>query len=226
MSKNGIKGLLIGLAAALAVAGGNLGVMMASADADTHNMQQDGEKTNVNYNTPTGIVKGNAQFVYADQGPIARQALLAAIPAGGQEILTGNITMNGSLDYNQKSGTLSLYMGDNPNNDKWGIVILDSKGVGHFYANADPEPLKKLTVSFSTDGYACMLVRFPANATVPATAGVVAPAATGATGVYVVQRGDTLSKIAKQLGTTVANLAAKNNIANVNVIHVGQQLAY
>ena len=71
-----------------------------------------------------------------------------------------------------------------------------------------------------------MLVRFPANATVPATAGVVAPAATGATGVYVVQRGDTLSKIAKQLGTTVANIAAKNNIQNVNVIHVGQQLAY
>ena len=33
-------------------------------------------------------------------------------------------------------------------------------------------------------------------------------------------------QIAKQLGTTVANIAAKNNIKNVNVIHVGQQLAY
>jgi LysM repeat protein len=72
-----------------------------------------------------------------------------------------------------------------------------------------------------------MLVRFPATTTVPATATTTATAATtGATGVYVVQRGDTLSKIAKQLGTTVANIAAKNNIQNVNVIHVGQQLAY
>ena len=68
-----------------------------------------------------------------------------------------------------------------------------------------------------------MLVRFPANANVPAGQ-TVAP--TGGSGVYVVQRGDTLSKIAKQLGTTVANIAAKNNIKNVNVIHVGQQLAY
>ena len=226
MSKNGIKGLLIGFATVLAVAGGNLGVMMASADTNTANTQ-DGENTNVSYNTPTGLVNGHAQFVFSDQGPIARQALLAAVPAGGTEIMTGNITMNGSLDYNQKSGTLSMFMGDNPNQDKWGIVILDSKGVGHFYSNIDPEPLKKLTISFTTDGYACMLVRFPANATVPATAAATAaPAATGATGVYVVQRGDTLSKIAKQLGTTVANIAAKNNIQNVNVIHVGQQLAY
>ena len=224
MSKNGIKGLLIGLATTLAVVGGNMGVMLASADVNTHNMQQDGEKTAVNYVGPQGeAIKATPQFVYADQGPIARQALLAAIPAGGQEILTGNITMNGSLDYNVKSGTMSLYMGDNPNNDKWGIVILDSKGVGHFYSNIDEEPLKKLTVRFSTDGYACMLVRFPANANVPAGQ-TVAP--TGGSGVYVVQRGDTLSKIAKQLGTTVANIAAKNNIKNVNVIHVGQQLAY
>ena len=225
MNKNGIKGLLIGLATTLAVAGGNMGVMMASADADSHNMQQDGEKTSIAYNTPTGKVSGVAQFVYSDQGPVARQALIAAIPAGGQEILTGNITMNGSLDYNQKSGTISLWMGDNPNSDKWGIVILDSKGVGHFYSNTDPEPLKKLTVSFATDGYACMLVRFPANANVPATAAATA-VAPGGTGVYTVQRGDTLSKIAMQLGTTVANLAAKNNIKNINVIHVGQQLAY
>ena len=224
MSKNGIKGLLIGLATTLAVVGGNMGVMMASADADTHNMQQDGEKTAISYQTPTGTVKATAQFVYADQGPLARQALLAAIPAGGQEILTGNIMMNNSIDNNMKSGTLSLYMGDNEAQDKWGIVILDSKGIGHFYANTDPEPIKKLTVNFATDGYACMLVRFAKNANVPAT-NTAAPVA-GGSGTYTVQRGDTLSKIAKQLGTTVANLASKNNIQNVNVIHVGQVLAY
>lgn len=42
--------------------------------------------------------------------------------------------------------------------------------------------------------------------------------------VYVVKRGDTLGAIAKQYGTTVAKIAALNNIKNVNLIHVGQQI--
>lgn len=41
---------------------------------------------------------------------------------------------------------------------------------------------------------------------------------------YIVQRGDTLSKIAKKYGTTVKALANLNNIANVNLIRVGQKL--
>lgn len=41
---------------------------------------------------------------------------------------------------------------------------------------------------------------------------------------YTVQKGDTLSKIAKKYGTTVAALAAANNIANPNLIYVGQKL--
>jgi len=41
---------------------------------------------------------------------------------------------------------------------------------------------------------------------------------------YTVKKGDTLSKIAKQYGTTVAELARLNNIANPNFIRVGQTL--
>lgn len=41
---------------------------------------------------------------------------------------------------------------------------------------------------------------------------------------YTVKKGDTLGKIAKTYGTTVAQLAAWNNIKNVNVIRVGQRL--
>lgn len=41
---------------------------------------------------------------------------------------------------------------------------------------------------------------------------------------YTVQRGDTLSKIAKQFGTTWQNLKALNNIKNANLIRVGQVL--
>ncbi len=49
------------------------------------------------------------------------------------------------------------------------------------------------------------------------------PPATG-TGIYVVQRGDTLARIAQRFGTTVAVLAQLNGIVNVNLIFVGQQL--
>ncbi len=41
---------------------------------------------------------------------------------------------------------------------------------------------------------------------------------------YTVQPGDTLSRIAARYGTTVALIAAANQLANANVIYVGQQL--
>ncbi len=42
--------------------------------------------------------------------------------------------------------------------------------------------------------------------------------------VYIVKRGDTLSKIAIKYGTTVNNIARMNGIKNVNLIYVGQRL--
>lgn len=42
--------------------------------------------------------------------------------------------------------------------------------------------------------------------------------------IYTVQKGDSLSAIAKRHGTTVQELAALNNIKNVNLIRVGQTL--
>lgn len=42
--------------------------------------------------------------------------------------------------------------------------------------------------------------------------------------IYTVKKGDTLSAIAKRYGTTVQDIAKKNNIKNVNKIYVGQKL--
>ena len=42
--------------------------------------------------------------------------------------------------------------------------------------------------------------------------------------IYIVKPGDTLSKIAKQYGTTYQKIALDNKIANPNVIRVGQRL--
>lgn len=41
---------------------------------------------------------------------------------------------------------------------------------------------------------------------------------------YTVQKGDTLTAIAKSHGTTVAELASANGIRNPNIIRVGQEL--
>lgn len=51
-----------------------------------------------------------------------------------------------------------------------------------------------------------------------------APAAASKTNMYVVKRGDTLGKIAKKYGTTVAKLASLNGIKNVNKIYVGEKI--
>lgn len=42
--------------------------------------------------------------------------------------------------------------------------------------------------------------------------------------VYIVKRGDTLNKIARNYGTTVNQIASMNGIKNVNLIYVGQRL--
>ena len=47
---------------------------------------------------------------------------------------------------------------------------------------------------------------------------------TSAQTIYVVQRGDTLNKIAAEFGTTARAIAMENNIRNINLIYVGQRL--
>lgn len=47
---------------------------------------------------------------------------------------------------------------------------------------------------------------------------------TTSNGTYTVKSGDTLATIARRFNTTVANLVALNNIANPNIIRVGQVL--
>lgn len=61
---------------------------------------------------------------------------------------------------------------------------------------------------------------------VPAIIEPVVPGATATSGgeIYIVQRGDTLFIIAQRYGTTVAALAAANNISNPDRLSVGQQL--
>ncbi len=56
------------------------------------------------------------------------------------------------------------------------------------------------------------------------TATTTSKSTVSTTKVYVVKSGDTLGKIAKKYGTTVAKLASLNGIKNVNKIYVGEKI--
>ena len=63
----------------------------------------------------------------------------------------------------------------------------------------------------------------------PVTAPVIsapapAPAATGGNGSYVIQRGDTLTTIARKLGVTVPAILAANNLTSSSIIYAGRTL--
>jgi LysM repeat protein len=64
----------------------------------------------------------------------------------------------------------------------------------------------------------------PTGGSAPPTVTPTATPSPGGTLRYTVQRGDTLYRIALRFGTTIAAIRAANNLANVNLIHVGQVL--
>lgn len=67
------------------------------------------------------------------------------------------------------------------------------------------------------------VVGTPSSKPAPATAVVVDPVAQPATA-YAVKAGDTLNSIARERGTTVADLIKRNNISNPDLIQIGQQI--
>ena len=67
----------------------------------------------------------------------------------------------------------------------------------------------------------------PVATATPTTTSNATPAPTataGSTATHTVQRGETLGSIARQYGTTFTAIATANNLANPNLIYVGQQL--
>ena len=80
---------------------------------------------------------------------------------------------------------------------------------------ATPAPLTPVTPSPPTP--------IPAATSAPA-APQPAPAPAGGETIYVVQRGDTLAKIAAKYGVTVKQIVDLNSIANPNLISAGQKL--
>jgi lipoprotein NlpD len=64
----------------------------------------------------------------------------------------------------------------------------------------------------------------PAGTTAPPATTAAPTVGTDANGEYTIQKGDTLSKIAKQFGTSVAAIVTLNNLENPDKIAEGQRL--
>ncbi|NWF70876.1 MAG: LysM peptidoglycan-binding domain-containing protein [Chloroflexi bacterium] len=123
--------------------------------------------------------------------------------------------------------------------DLWGAVpasvAVCLRGTGSLiFMGAENAPRVPEWLSSSpNNGYTCGVVgragtlvlveRGPNGAvtiSAPPTTVVTAPVS----GAYIVQRGDTLSRLARRFGTTVATLVSLNGIANPDLIFVGQTL--
>ena len=90
-------------------------------------------------------------------------------------------------------------------------------GLQHNLSVSQLKALNRLNSDTIHPGYVLVLGAEDANKPAPAT-----PATTAAT--YTVKSGDTLSRIAAQFKMSVAEIAALNQISNVNAINVGQVL--
>ncbi len=175
----------------------------------------------------TTTVKGettmlNAKIVNAVQGPQAQAVFAAATPAGYRQISTFNVVVNGGINYDNKNGRLVLSISKEyqKSGRTFALIGIGTNGQPFVFTDVDTSD-ETITADININGYAFALI-----CTDDTSAAQLAKQNATTGNVYVVQPRDTLSKIARNLGTTVDYLVKKNNIANPNKIYPNQQILY
>lgn len=122
-------------------------------------------------------------------------------------------TFHWSIDTLDWQGHSATYVSNRViNNIHPGAIVLMHTGAG---ASGTPQALERMIPALKNQGYRFVTVSQLLNRPGQGTG-------TGTT--HTVQRGETLSVIARRYGITVNQLAQANNITNVNLIRVGQVL--
>lgn len=138
---------------------------------------------------------------------------------------TGKVNgINAKVDLNLFNGTLEeLYQfaGLQIQAETQKSYVVADGDTLHSIANKFGLTIRELVVANPQLVKPGMTLTIPIPAAIPASSEMEQPAAPRT---YVVQAGDTLSFIAIKFGTTVAAIAAANNLTNINAIHVGQAL--
>jgi LysM repeat protein len=137
----------------------------------------------------------------------------------GAEYTFGDISMN-AFDYDEQGRPIRLRSPYDTNVSAGdalgeGFKRLSSGDLSGFY-----KPVEALLADSMKRGSAAHDITFENNPSAPTIESPIAPMSSG----YTVKSGDTLSAIARQMNTSVADLARRNNIADVDRIYVGQKI--
>ncbi len=194
-----------------------------SSDATTtHNSAA---KFNRFTGTDTGV-KGatnviNATVKESVQGPLAMAVFNAIMPAGFKQAMTFNLISNGALNYDRKQGILVLDISKDMVREgrTFALIGIGLNGQPKIFGDIDLSD-NTVTSDIDIEGYGFALI----YSDEAGAQSVVKSSDTNR--VYIVQPKDTLTKIARELRTTVAYLVKKNNIADPNKIYPNQVIYY
>ncbi len=204
----------------------------SSANSSSASSEPVSKKAVAKYKSFTGVntgVKGpsailNATVKEAVQGPLAMAVFDAMMPVGFTRAMTFNLIVNGALNHDLKQGTLILDIDNNlvRKGRTFALIGIGLGGQPVIFTDIDSSNLT-LTSDIELEGYAFALI----YSDDPNAANAISPSISlVASSEYIVQSGDTLSKIARKLGTTVNDLVAKNSISNPDKIFLNQTIKY
>ena len=193
-----------------------------------------GNQAATNAQKMTGAVNnfGTYSLRQANQGPMCVQALKNATPAGYSQVVAFDMVTGSEISSKNKNGIISFSIPEQFRKEGRSFILLgvDKTGVVKMFTNTSKD-IKTFTANIDINGYSFSLIysddskaiKGIDNVTIPKT--IKNKVATDVNGTYlIINKGDSLSKLAKALNTTVAYLLKKNNIINPNKINVGQKI--
>jgi LysM repeat protein len=170
-------------------------------------------------------------------GSLVEGASASTVPSPGAWAALRNCESSGNYATDTGNGFYGAYQFDLSTWESLGYGGLPSNAspatqdaaAQQLYAERGSEPWPTCGVYLSSGSVAAPVatsssVAAPVATATSATAPAAAPAAPASGGSYTVQPGDTLWALSIRYGTTVDALASTNNIANPNLIFVGQTL--
>ncbi|MDO5573095.1 MAG: LysM peptidoglycan-binding domain-containing protein [bacterium] len=214
---------------------------------ETKTNQPSGDKTQVNTEALIWEYSAGAnhtQVAKAKQGAACQLAFRQATPPAFTEAFTFNMLTDSKTSTDAKSGSFDLTIP--PEYRKSGriyiIMGIDKAGEVHYFPDIDTNA-STITVNLAGfEGYAFSLIYSDVpgaslsgaanllNTSALAVQGQNKTKLTGTFGsddkgsYYIVQNGDTLSKIAAGLGKSVKSLTTKNNLKNPDELRIGQKI--
>ncbi len=197
-------------------------------DISFNNINNGTSNRTTNKATNAGNIK-NAQCNVAVQGAAYNKVIKDTMPAGFEKAFSFNMSIDGKYSYTNKKGILefNIPVGYKAKGRSYMLIGVEKGGIPKLYQNLSTDT-DSLKFNINGDSYAFVLV-YSDNVMAARQTGNVLSGSRGSDNrgdYYVVSKGDSLSKIARAMNTTVSSLKASNEISNVDRLSVGQKIYY